>query len=63
VTLLTLQEVAELGRVSLRTVERAVQNGSLHTIQISPRRRVVREDEAARWAGLLSPSEATPRED
>ena len=54
-TLLTLDEVAQLGRVSRRTVEREIVRGKITTVRIGEGRVRVREDEALRWAGLTSP--------
>lgn len=54
--LLTIDETAELGRVSTRTVRREIQRGNLQAVRIS--RQIVRVPEAAarRWAGLAPTS-------
>ena len=60
-TLLTLDEVAAIGRVSRRTIEREIARGKLATVRIAEGRVRVREDEACRWAGLPSPAPQFPQ--
>lgn len=54
-TLLTLDEVAALGRVSRRTVQREIARGRLEARHVTEGRVFVVEDEAYRWAGLPVP--------
>jgi excisionase family DNA binding protein len=53
-TLLTIDEVAAIGRVSRRTIWREIARGRLAVVRITEGRVRVREDEALRWAGLSS---------
>ena len=59
-TLLTLDEVAKLGRVSRRTVEREIDRGNLKILRIGASIRV-REVEVDRWLDSRSDTGSTLR--